>query len=442
MTEVLIDYAPRSYFVPYHERSQRFACIVAHRRAGKTTACIHHQQRKLTMINHPRPRLAYIAPLLKQAKTVAWDILKAAAVPLLKHGAAINESELRVDYPNGGQIRLYGADNPDSLRGIYLDDAVIDEPAQIPPQLFPEVIRPALADRQGSATYIGTPKGRDAFFDQWVKALKDPVEWFTLRLPASRTCAPGVKRPPLTAEELERARRDMSPSQYAREFECSFDEPDVAQFIESAIVDAAKARIGVGGGPKLLGVDPARFGDDRTVVVLRDGDKVLSEDIHIWRGIDLMQTAARVAEIINLARPQATFIDGVGVGGGVVDRLRQMGFPVIDVSAGGKPANEARFVNLRAEMWSKMREWLKERGCIPDRDDVAADLVTPLYEFDVSNRLKIEKKEDMKKRGRPSPDIADALAMTFARPVPVETKGLAAIWQSQAAPIDSPFADL
>ena len=435
MTEILIDYAPRAYFVPYHERSQRFACLVAHRRAGKTTACIHDMQRAALLLKRDRPRFAYLAPLLKQAKAVAWDILKAAAVPLRRHGASVNEAELRVDYPNGGQIRIFGADNPDALRGIYLDGTVLDEPAQIDPTLWPEVIRPALADRGGWATFIGTPKGRDAFYKVWRQAQEWPAEWYTAKLPASRTRI-------LPESELEAARAVMSASQYAREFECSFDEPDLAQFIPAPIVDGARKRVGIGGGPKLLGVDPARFGDDRTVVLLRDGDKVLSEDIHIWRGADLMQTAARVAEIINLTRPQATFIDGVGVGGGVVDRLRQMGFPVIDVSAGGKAGNDLRFVNLRAEMWWKVKEWLTERGSIPNRDDLADDLTAPLYEFDSSNRLKIEKKEDMKSRGLVSPDIADALAMTFARPVPVETRGLAAVWQSQAAPIDSPFADL
>ncbi len=434
---IVIDYAPRPYFTPYHERSQRFACIVAHRRAGKTTACIHDMQRRALLLRRERPRYAYIAPQLKQAKTVAWDILKAAVKPLRRRGAAVNESELRVDYPNGGQIRIYGADNPDSLRGIYLDGAVLDEPAQINPVLWPEVILPALADRGGWATFIGTPKGRDAFYKVWREALQAPADWYTSRLTASRT---GV----IADAELDRQRQIQSPAQYAREWECSFDEPDLSQFIAGTVVESARKRKGIGGGPKLIGVDPARFGDDRTVVLIRDGDRVLSEDIHIWRGVDLMQQAARVAEIINLARPQATFVDGVGVGGGVVDRLRQMGFPVIDVSAGGKAANDARFANLRAEMWWKMKEWLTERGSIPDRDDIADDLAAPLYEFDSSNRLKLEKKEDMKARQLPSPDIADALALTFARPIPLAIKpeALSVAWRSTTVEPVSPFADL
>lgn len=433
MTRVVIDYAPRAKFVPFHERKQRFACIVAHRRAGKTTACIHDLQKHATSNDLKRPRYAYLAPLLKQAKAVSWDILKAAATPLIQHGASINESELRVDYPNGGQVRLYGADNPDALRGLYLDGVVFDEPAQTDPSLWPEVIRPALADRQGWATFIGTPKGRDAFYQVWRHAESDPVDWFTLKLRASET---GY----LSEKELEAARAIMAPQQYAREFECSFDEPDIGQFIDAPTVDAAQKRKSIAVGPKVLGVDVARFGDDRTVTLFRDGDVVEREWIRSWQGIDLMQTAGRVAEIINEFRPQMTFVDGVGVGGGVVDRLRQMGFNIVDVNAGGKPSSDTRFYNLRAEMWSRMREWLRERGCLPQRHDLADDLTAPTYEYDLRGRLKLESKETMKSRGLASPDIADALALTFARLMPADPK-LTIQWQGQAAPVADPLAE-
>ena len=434
MTTVVITYAPRAKFVPYHERTERFACLVAHRRAGKTTACIHDTQRRCTTCDRPNPRYAYIAPFLKQAKGIAWGTLKAAVAPLLRHGATINESELRVDYPNGGQIRLYGADNADALRGYYFDGVVFDEPAQIDPQLWPEVVRPALADRLGWATFIGTPKGRDAFYQVWRKAQEEG--WFAVRLRASET---GY----LPESELAAARRDLSPQQYAREFECSFDEAAVNQFIDAADVEAARRRKGIAAGPKVLGVDPSRFGDDRTVVVFRNGDVVEDDDIKVWRGLDLMQTAGHVAEIINERKPQLTFVDGVGVGGGVVDRLRQLGFKVVDVSAGGKATHDARYANLRAEMWARMRDWIKDKGCIPPRDDLSDDLTSLTYEFDHRDRIQLEKKDDMKGRGLPSPDIADALALTFSRVLPAEPK-LNIAWQNQAtrqvAPLRNPLA--
>lgn len=433
MTPVTVDYAPRRYFVPFHERTQTFACIVAHRRAGKTTACIHELQKAATSLQKVRPRFAYIAPQLKQAKSIAWDILKAAARPLQSHGATINESELRVDYPNGGQVRIYGADNPDALRGIGLDGCVIDEPADIDPRLWPEVISPTLADREGWVAFIGTPKGRDAFYGIWRNAQKDP-NWLALHLPASKTKV-------LSASRLEIERANKSASQYAREYECSFDEPDVQQFISSDIVDAARNRKSVATGPKVLGVDVARFGDDRTVVLFRNGDVIEREWIRTWRGLDLMQTSAMVAEAINDWKPQTTFVDGVGVGGGVVDRLRQMQFNVIDVNAGGKASHDTRFLNLRAEMWSRMRDWLKERGDIPaERDDLADDLTAPLYEFDLRGRLQLEKKADMKDRGLPSPDLADALALTFARLMPAAPE-LMVKWGSTTAPVEDPLAE-
>src|SRR4051812_47361524 len=161
-----------------------------------------------------RPRFHYIAPLYKQAKSVAWDYVKAYGLKI--PGATAHESELRVDYPNGGQVRLYGADNPDALRGIYLDGVVLDEYADMDPRLWSEVIRPALADRKGWAVFIGTPKGRNALFETWKRASGDPRNWYSLMLKASET---GLIPP----DELDLARCELSEEQYAQEFECSFD---------------------------------------------------------------------------------------------------------------------------------------------------------------------------------------------------------------------------
>jgi hypothetical protein len=213
---VVIDYTPRKQFIPYHARLQRFACLVCHRRAGKTVATVHDMQRRALSATIERGRYAYIAPYLKQAKTVAWDYLTQACGPLRQYGCEIHQSELRVDYPNGAQIRLFGSDNMDAMRGIYLDGAVMDEVADFDPRVYPEVIRPALSDRQGWATFIGTPRGRNEFFLTYDRALKDPEHWFSMMLKASET---GI----LPEEELRAAREDMSEDQYAQEYECSFD---------------------------------------------------------------------------------------------------------------------------------------------------------------------------------------------------------------------------
>lgn len=210
---VTIPYAPRRAFMPFHESSKRWRVIVAHRRAGKTVATVNQLIRSALTCERPSPRVAYIAPLYKQSKDVAWSYLKEFTQPI--PGALANESELRVDLPNGGRVRLYGADNPDGMRGIYLDDCVLDEFADMRPRVLPEIIRPALSDRKGSLTIIGTPRGHNDFHKAYQAALNDN-DWYSVMLRASET---GL----VDAEELAAARKLMTPEQYEQEFECSFE---------------------------------------------------------------------------------------------------------------------------------------------------------------------------------------------------------------------------
>lgn len=211
-TRVTIPYAPRRQFLGFHERTERFAAIVAHRRAGKTVACVNELVKAALLCEREAPRFAYIAPYFAQAKDIAWGYLKHYTAPL--PGVVAHESELRVDLPNGGRVRLYGAENYDRLRGIYLDGVVLDEPADIDPRAWAEVIRPALSDRQGWAVFIGTPKGRNAFWEVYDNATRDQA-WFALMLRASET---GI----LPEQELLDARKSMSADQYEQEYECSF----------------------------------------------------------------------------------------------------------------------------------------------------------------------------------------------------------------------------
>ncbi len=224
----IIPYAARPQFVAFHNRTERYAIGVAHRRAGKTVACINDLIRGALTCERPNPRFAYLAPLFKQAKSIAWDYLKhyALAVP----GTRVHEGELRVDLPRGGQVRLHGADNPDALRGIYLDGVVLDEYAQMRAVVWPEVIRPALTDRLGWAAFIGSPMGRNAFCELYEMARADPA-WFVFRLKASET---GL----IPADELEAARAAMSADQYAQEFETSFDAAVAGAFYASLMQQA------------------------------------------------------------------------------------------------------------------------------------------------------------------------------------------------------------
>lgn len=229
---VIIPYEPRQLFVPFHNRKQRFSCEVVHRRGGKTVSRVNELIKGALTEERDRPRFAYIAPFLKQAKAVAWDYVKYYCAPLVPLGATFNEAELRADLPNGGQIRLYGADNPDSLRGIYLDGVVLDEYGVMDPRIWP-VVRPALSDRLGWADFIGTPNGHNDFYDTLQKAKDNPEDWYWAVHRASETkLIPDV--------ELKAARGSMTKDQYEQEYECSFEAAIQGAFYGAEMAEAER----------------------------------------------------------------------------------------------------------------------------------------------------------------------------------------------------------
>ena len=170
-----------------------------------------------------------------------------------------------------------------------------------------------------------------------------------------------------------------------------------------------------------VGVDVARFGDDESVIFTRVGRDGSSIPIKRYRGLDTMQLAARVSEHIDslkmLGLKSVVFVDGGGVGGGVVDRLRQLNRDPIEIQFGSKPDDDRKYLNKRAEMWGKAKEWL-QIGSLPRDEAMATDLTSVEYGFNAKDQIQLESKEDMKKRGLASPDAGDALALTFAQPVP------------------------
>jgi hypothetical protein len=226
------------------KRRKRFAVIVAHRRFGKTVFGLSQLLREAAATRRKAARYAYLAPFQRQAKAVVWDMLKDQARPC--DNVRFHEGELRCDLKNGARISLYGADDPDSLRGLYLDGVVLDEFQQMDPRVWSEVIRPALADHKGWAIVMGTPMGRNAFWRlyEWAKTAPD---WQTALYRASETAA-------LPAEELAAARAAMSEEEYAQEFECSFDAAIRGAYYGKLIAQAeAEKRIGrVPRDPNLL----------------------------------------------------------------------------------------------------------------------------------------------------------------------------------------------
>lgn len=226
--DVFIDYYPREPQKQIHRavKNNRFNVVVAHRRMGKTVSAINQLIHSACMCDKPNPRFAYIAPTYNQAKRVAWDYLLEYTRPL---DAKANIAELRVDFM-GIRISLYGADNVDSLRGIYLDGVVIDEIGDVNPNLFTEVIRPALADRKGWALFIGTPKGANHFKTLRDKAYNKEDGWNLLEFKSSETKI-------LDQEELDAAYKAMGESKFLQEFECSFAAPVEGAYFGSIIND-------------------------------------------------------------------------------------------------------------------------------------------------------------------------------------------------------------
>lgn len=226
-------YAPRRQQGEIERNMRRFSVLVCHRRFGKTVLSVNRLIREARETERQDWRGAYIAPLYKQAKAVVWDYLKHFCGKGEETcDVKFHETELRADFENGARIRLFGANNPDSLRGLYLDAVVFDEVAQMPYRVWSEVVRPALSDRKGWGMFIGTPQGKNALYQLWRQARREPG-WYAAMYRASET---GILDP----EELEAAGREMSPEEFEQEFECSFSAAIRGAYYGGLIADAER----------------------------------------------------------------------------------------------------------------------------------------------------------------------------------------------------------
>lgn len=437
MAIVRIPYQPRYPEIHHILDRTRFVVLVAHRRFGKTVLAVNHLIRLALTCRRQAGSFAYVAPFRNQAKSVAWAYLKrfTARVP----GRTVREGELSVTFANGATVRLFGADNADALRGLYFDAVVMDEVAQMARDVWGEIVRPALADRNGSALFIGTPKGENLFHELYVQAQADQTgQWRALTYRVGDTAA-------LSGEEVARLRAEMGEQAFAQEFLCDFAAECRDQLIPLQVAQNAVARPYGPSGPNgassqlspgdaamplLLGVDVARFGNDRTVLFARQGQTALPPVV--LRGADNVTVAGRVISWYqecsrgqqgaftgpagNAGRPAAIFVDA-GQGQGVIDMLRQTLPCVHEVPFGGRALNAARFADRRSEMWALMGQWLRHGGVLPRVEGLVGELAAPRYSFDDKGRLLLEKKDAMHKRLGRSPDMADALALTFAMPV-------------------------
>ena len=412
--KIIIHYKPRYPEVHAVLETTRFVVLVAHRRFGKTVLAVNHLLKAALTCAKRGGFFAYVAPFRNQAKAVAWDYLKHYSAPV--PGMAVNESELCITYPNGSSIRIFGADNPDALRGLYFDGVVLDEVAQMRPEVWEEIVRPALADRGGKALFIGTPKGENLFHELFIRAQKDESGlWRALTYRVDETNA-------LPASEVSDLKREMSENAFRQEFLCDFSASSDDVLISLDAVDKAMEphlhEEDVRDYPLVIGVDVARFGEDASVIFPRRG--LVAYAPIVMRNLDNVELAHRVVAYIADHKPVMCCIDQ-GQGTGVIDVVRRLavGFPtsIVEVPFGSKANHPEKFVNRRAEMWVSVRDWLREGAQLPDLPALKAELTSPTYEFDPSGRIKLERKEDIKERLKRSTDLADALALTFALPV-------------------------
>jgi hypothetical protein len=370
-------------------------------------ACVQDLQRGAVRSKNVRPRLAYLSPFLKQSKAVAWDYLRDAMSPLRRLGATAHESELRVDYPNGGQVRLYGADNPDAMRGIYLDGIVLDEYADMDPRVWSEIIRPALADRQGWAVFIGTPKGRNAFFEQWRRANSEE-DWYSIMLKASET---GL----IPESELALARRDLSDEQYAQEFECSFDAAIVGSYY-GKLMGSAEADKRIAGVP----YDPAALVWTSWDLGIRDataiwfaqvvGREVRIIDYYEASGVDLghyvREIVARPYVYAGHIVPHDAQAKELGTGKSRLEVLESLGLKNLTLAPLHRIEDGINAVRVFLP-----KCWLDETKCARGIDALK------LYRADYDDRLRVLRPQPVHDWASHAADAFRYLAMTLDRKV-------------------------
>ena len=416
---VEIPYKPRKLWKevihPALDQRNR-AVLVCHRRFGKTVGAINELIKKAVQNKLRSPQYAYIAPYRNQAKRIAWNYLLyyTGNVP----GRKVNSGELFVEFPSrfhnspGARIYVMGADYPDALRGMYLDGVILDEFAQMRPELYGEVLVPALSDRNGFVYIIGTPKGQNAFYERYLTAMKDD-SYFVCCYRADET---GI----IPADKLDEMKREMTDTEIRQELLCDFTASASNIVIPIDLVTEAANRMiaeeEVAGSVSIMGVDVARFGDDDTIITHRKGLACYPQiKLH---GLNTMEVASAVASHYWRIKPDAIIVDAGAMGAGVIDRLRQMGMPnVMEVNFGGAAIDSTRYANIRAEMYFKILAWLKGGGCIPNDTDLKSELTVTEYKYTTAGKILLQPKEQIKELTGRSPDRADSLALTFAVPV-------------------------
>jgi len=358
--------------------------------------------------------ISELPPQLQEMLTVKSDRVELAAAP----------SEAFIS------ARTSRAETPEALAGVHSDNVllVVDEASGVPEKVF-EAAAGSMSGHNATTILLSNPTRSSGTFFESQTRMAD--SWWTQRW----SCVDS----PLVSDEFVQEMRERYGEEsnafrirVLGEFPLSDDDTIIPyHLVESAVHRDLEVHEDT---PSVWGLDVARFGTDKTALCKRQGPIVT--EIRAWRGLDLMQTVGRVvAEYEGLppsAQPREILVDSIGVGAGVVDRLHEMGLPVRGVNVSETPSLKETYMNLRTELWFKTKGWLENRSCkLPENEQLMAELTSIKYSFTSSGKMKAESKDEMRKRGLGSPDLADALCLTMASEATTALSGAVMSWRRE-----------
>lgn len=312
--------------------------------------------------------------------------------------------------------RTSRAETPEALQGIHADNVLLvaDEASGIPESVY-EAASGSMSGHNATTLLLGNPTRNSGLFYDTHNRLKG--EWKTFHV----SCLDSPRVSDAFVREMQLRYGEDSPAYHVRVLG-NFPPREEDTVIPVELIDGAMNReIKIAKQTRSVwGLDVARMGSDASALAKRRGPVV--EEIQTWKGLDLMQlTGAVVAEYEALPpseQPVEILVDSIGLGAGVLDRLRELGLPARGINVAESPAMKGTYANLRAELWFKCKGWLANRDVkIPKDEQLFAELASPRYTFTSSGKMQVESKESMKKRGLPSPDKADALCLCLATDV-------------------------
>lgn len=310
-------------------------------------------------------------------------------------------------------LRTARAETPEALAGVHSENVLlcIDEASGVPEKVF-EAAAGSMSGHNATTLMLSNPTRSSGTFFESHNRMKS--SWWTRQWSCQDS--------PLVAQEFideMRLRYGETSSAYRVRVLGDFPLTDDDTIIPYHLVEAAQNRdIVVAEDTDVIwSLDVARFGSDATALCKRQGPVVT--ELRSWRGLDLMQTTGRVVaeyEALSPSRqPTEILVDSIGIGSGVVDRLRELDLPVRGINVSESPSMGDTYMNLRSELWFKAKAWLEDRSCkLPKDDQLISELTSIRYSFTSSGKMKAESKDEMRKRGLGSPDLADALCLSMA----------------------------